>query len=127
MSRTGLTAQDLAKSLRTQCGDGSMEWVTEPMQTSVLLDIADMLDERVMLCNGYGSMSREHSQTIVELSDAYYRIDQLQAENAKLREVVLALADCRNTTCDDCVRWDYPDGGCSLDGVLRELRVEVDQ
>lgn len=42
--------------------------------------------EYAMLCDGYGSMSREHSQTIIELSDAYEKIDQLQAENAKLRE-----------------------------------------
>ena len=47
----------------------------------------------------------------------------LKKENAKLRKLVQALADCRNTTCDDCVRWDYPEGGCSLDGVMRELGV----
>lgn len=52
------------------------------------------------------------------------RVGQLEAENAKLRELALALADCRNTTCDDCVRWDYPEGGCSLDVVMRELGVE---
>ena len=50
---------------------------------------------------------------------------ELATENATLRELVLALADCRNTTCDDCVRWDYPEGGCSLDGVMRELEIEV--
>lgn len=52
------------------------------------------------------------------------QINQLRDENAKLRELALALADCRNTTCDDCVRWDYPEGGCSLDGVMRELGVD---
>lgn len=49
MSRTDLDPKTLAKSLRRMCGDGSMEWVTEPMQTSVLLDIADMLDENAKL------------------------------------------------------------------------------
>ena len=41
-----------------------------------------------MLQDGYGSMSREHSQTIAELSDAHFEIDRLKAENVKLRELV---------------------------------------
>jgi len=45
---------------------------------------------------------------------------------ASLEELALALADCRNTTCDDCVRRDYPEGGCSLDGVMRELGLKVE-
>ena len=52
-------------------------------------------------------------------------ITALDDENAELRELAWALADCRNTTCDDCVRWDHPNGGCSLDGVLREFGIEV--
>lgn len=51
--------------------------------------------------------------------------EHLQAENKTLRELAEALADCRNTSCDDCVRWDYPQGGCTLDGVMRELGIEV--
>lgn len=49
MSRTDLDAATLARSLRRMAGDGSMEWVTEPMQASVLLDIADALDENAKL------------------------------------------------------------------------------
>lgn len=45
MSRTDLDPTTLARSLRAMAGDGSVEWVCGPMQTSVLLDIADMLDE----------------------------------------------------------------------------------
>lgn len=45
MSRTDLDAATLANSLRMKAGDGSIEWVSEPIQASVLLDIADMLDE----------------------------------------------------------------------------------
>lgn len=56
-----------------------------------------------------------------------YTFYALESEVAKLRELVLALADCRNTTCDDCVRWDYPEGGCSLDGVMRDLGIEVEE
>lgn len=50
---------------------------------------------------------------------------RLRTENQTLRQLAEALADCRNTSCDDCVRWDYPQGGCTLDGVMRELRIEV--
>lgn len=45
MSRTDISAASLADYLRRKAGDGSMEWCYEPMQTSVLLDMADMLDE----------------------------------------------------------------------------------
>lgn len=49
MSRTGLDAETLARSLRARAGDGSIEWDCEPIQTSVLLDVADMLDENAKL------------------------------------------------------------------------------
>lgn len=49
MSRTDIDAATLAAYLRQMCGDGSVEWSYEPMQTSVLLDIADMLAENAKL------------------------------------------------------------------------------
>ena len=49
MSRTDLDAETLARSLRAMAGDGGIEWVMEPMQASVLLDIADALDESAKL------------------------------------------------------------------------------
>ena len=49
MSRTNLDAETLARSLRAMAGDGSSEWTCEPIQTSMLLDIADMLDELEIL------------------------------------------------------------------------------
>lgn len=49
MSRTDIDAATLANYLRQMCGDGSVEWCYEPMQTSVLLDMADMLDEDAKL------------------------------------------------------------------------------
>ena len=49
MSITGLDAATLARSLRRMAGDGSVEWVMEPIQSSVLRDIADMLDENAKL------------------------------------------------------------------------------
>ena len=45
MSRTDLDPASLAKSLRCMAGDGSIEWCHEPMRASVLLDVADLLDE----------------------------------------------------------------------------------
>lgn len=48
-SRTGLDPATLARSLRIMAGDGSIEWVMEPIQASVLLDIADALDENAKL------------------------------------------------------------------------------
>lgn len=49
MSRTDLDATTLANSLRMMAGDGSIEWVYEPIQASVLLDIADILTENAKL------------------------------------------------------------------------------
>ena len=49
MSRAGLRPADIAESFRDRCGDGSMEWTYTPMQTWLLLDAADMLDENAKL------------------------------------------------------------------------------
>lgn len=45
MTRTDLDAATLARMLRMIAGDGSVEWVMEPVQAVVLHDMADMLDE----------------------------------------------------------------------------------
>lgn len=49
MSRTDIPPAILAWSLRRIAGDGSVEWVTQPIQASVLLDVADLLDENAKL------------------------------------------------------------------------------
>lgn len=49
MSRTDLDPATLANALRGMAGDGSMEWVMEPVQARVLLDVADALDENDQL------------------------------------------------------------------------------
>ena len=49
MSRTDIDPATLAKALRGMAGDGSIEWVMQPIQASVLLDVADALDENVKL------------------------------------------------------------------------------
>lgn len=58
-NRTGLSAADIAKSFRDVCGDGSVEWVAGPMQTWLLLDAADMLDENDRLRELVVDMWRE--------------------------------------------------------------------
>ena len=49
MTRTDLDAHTLARSLRRMAGDGSVEWVMEPIQADVLRDVADALDENAEL------------------------------------------------------------------------------
>jgi hypothetical protein len=63
-----------------------------------------------------------HGVTYVPIEDG----KAVRAENAKLRELVGALEDCRHTYCGDCVRWDHLQNECSLYVVMRELGVEVD-
>ena len=125
MSRTDLDPATIARSLRRIAGDGSMEWVTEPIQASVLLDVADMLDENAKLREEFDKMDVWHSK---ELSAA-------MAENAKLRELLRdAWGDGHpDRSCDGCdIRDECHDDAERMrkDGVLRfsrclfELRIE---
>lgn len=83
-----------------------------------------LADVRGWLCDNLSD--GEAGKVCGMLSVVSRRISELEAENAKLRELATALEDCRHTTCDDCVRWDYPNGGCYLDDVMRELGIEVE-
>lgn len=73
--------------------------------------------ELELLRDGYGSMSREHSQTIVELSDAYHSIDQLKFDNAKLRELVRDLYEMAYPECPSAFEAAFADR-------MRELGVD---
>lgn len=81
MSRTGLDPATLANALRRMAGDGGMEWVHEPIQASVLLDVADMLDENARL-REVVSDGEESARLILDESRA------LQADNDRLREYI---------------------------------------
>lgn len=72
-NRTGLGAADIAEQFRDVCGDGSMEWVTGPMQAWLLLDAADMLDENDKL--------RGLCEWLLQVLQEYV------AENERLREL----------------------------------------
>jgi hypothetical protein len=63
MSRTGLDAATLARSLRDRAGDGSIDWVSQPIQADVLLDIADMLDDNAKM-RELAAIQREFADTI---------------------------------------------------------------
>lgn len=90
MSRTGLDAETLARSLRARAGDGSIEWVCEPIQTSVLLDIADMLDEnaelRELVCWMYDRMD-ESCAVQYPYAPAPISYDRLMQACARAREL----------------------------------------
>ena len=86
--------------------------------------------ELKQLQNGYGSMSREHSQTIVELSDAYFEIDRLKAENAKLRKLCkLFIEYVGEDRCEGCVCKSRCNDGqideCWMLADIRELASEL--
>lgn len=119
MSRTDLDPATIARSLRRMAGDGSIEWVMEPIQASVLLDVADMLDENAKLRDELDAAKHD-------LSLFSERIVELGAENAKLRELArIIMHQCNdgNPRCDECIGWN--DGECVALLRMRELGVEV--
>ena len=118
-NRTGLSAADLAAQFRDVCGDGSMEWVYTPMQTWLLLDAADMLDENTKL------LMRLNAEHLVR--------QNVERENAKLRELVRTFYHCTTSgECDECPINGggpvhlMPDTICdTIHDRMRELGVEV--
>lgn len=154
MSRTDLDAVTLANILRAMVGDGSMKWVYEPIQASVLLDIADMLDENAKLRDERERLFRanvEKNGEILLLLEENARLKQeleavgtaaylygrtdLADENAKLREL---LQDYHRYEHEDCHSCRYinecradESGRCiapmRLGERYRELGVEVDK
>ena len=111
MSRTGLSPADIANSFRDRCGDGSVEWVYTPMQTWVLLDAADMLDENDRLRNEFRKMDEWHSKELLAAVD----------NNAKLRELVEDMAAEMRGLGVDFKRV----GWCDYADRMRELGVDA--
>ena len=94
MSRTGIGPETLAQSLRRMAGNGSIEWVMEPLQASVLLDIADMLEENAKLRE-----ERDMYRDLVGYMVHPDIPDQLHAENVKLRELVRDMYKSMDMSC----------------------------
>ena len=117
-NRTGLSAADIAKNFRDRCGDGSLEWTYTPMQTWVLLDAADMLDENDRLRNEFRKMDEWHSKELLAAVD----------NNAKLRELVRDMEAA--FIHGPCYRWcefKEPCNGdrCQYRDRMRELGVDA--
>ena len=110
-NRTGLRPTDIAESFRDRCGDGSVEWTYTPMQTWVLLDAADMLDENERLRNEFRKMDEWHSKELLAAVD----------NNVKLRELVRDMAAEMRGLGVDFKRV----GWCDYADRMRELGVEV--
>ncbi len=100
MTRTDLDAATLAKAIRRMAGDGSIEWVMEPIQADVLRDVADMLDENAKL---HGELEQWHSLTAnIELPEypvTQFQPKDLERENAKLRELVRDMYKSMDVSC----------------------------
>lgn len=101
MSRTNLDPASLAKSLRRMAGDGGMEWCCEPIRASVLLDVADMLDENAKL--------RELCRRFAE----YVSHDRCEGCVCKSR--------CNDGKIEEC--WQRTE----IREIARELGIEVDE
>ena len=112
MSRTGLSPADIAKSFRDRCGDGSVEWVYTPMQTWVLLDAADMLDENANLRK---ERDFYYNQVTENGERAQRAIDALNDENAMLRELVRDMWGCISHIGEyDVFYYDMAKDGCGI-------------
>ena len=110
-NRTGLSAADLAAQFRDVCGDGSMEWVYTPMQTWLLLDAADMLDENARLRSCLTDAAEnarlilgENAQLREQGARLFDKTLELGTENAKLRKLINVMAYCMQgfRDCDGC-------------------------
>lgn len=127
MTRTDLDAHTLARSLRRMAGDGSVEWVMEPIQADVLRDIADMLAENAELRETLKRRNRQF-ETMTDMWATR------GAENARLRELavgmygMLEMFDKMLGNHDACetprpLIFGYDK---SFKDAMRELGVEVD-
>lgn len=126
MSRTDLDPVTIARSLRRMAGNGSIEWVMEPMQASVLLDVADMLDENAKLREELEKWNRlAENIELPEYPVTEFHPKDLERENAKLREMSSALRQCLEwESCKGCPMQDKA-GWCTRDNRLRELGIET--
>lgn len=132
MSRTDIDPATLAKALRQMAGDGSIEWVRWPIQASVLLDVADALDENDRLRERI-TTQKQTIQAYRDESREWREVaERAKAENAKLRELVRDYKRCSvHTDCAGCEYDGKPSKHCpyspcfSYADELCELGIEV--
>lgn len=102
------------------------------MSTTDALTITSAPDA---LTRYYCAKEREES-AVLYINDAYLEavdaLEKLEAENAKLRELVSVMPRCWNADCDGCPMaagktvYGYGAERCIAEDELRELGVEVD-
>lgn len=156
MSRTDLDPATLTRMLRRMAGDGSVEWVMEPIQASVLLDVADMLDENAKLREELAkARDPQRIGGQADPSSFVYAIEQLrefrwqhatndedaipyinnvvaahERENAELRELVRHLYECMcNVDADgnyECDSCEYDNAEGKCDFERLMRELEVD-
>lgn len=125
MSRTDLDPSTLARSLRRIAGDGSIEWVMEPIQASVLLDVADLLDENAKLRDELGGWKK----LCVDQEVMHIRHEEtLDGENSKLRKLAAEMYPYAKAFLQQYLILGYIDSK-SYDWYLqlREMGIEVDE
>lgn len=129
MSRTDIDPATLAKALRGMAGDGSIEWVMEPIQASVLLDVADALDENVKLREQLEVAGHNRTRNVREYA-------RMCHENDKLRELVRDMRPFIEDPCPrECCLFEECDASsdreCHIEehmaARMRELGIEVDE
>ena len=87
-------------------------------------------DELRSMAESVGLAMPQAATLMMGAADA---IDRLDAENAKLRELVRHMYECMgnidadgNYECDSC-EYDNEEGKCDYERRMRELRIEVDE
>jgi hypothetical protein len=88
-------------------------------QADELRELALWLDDEFY--DEYATRAREAADTILSLRD---KAQELQAENAKLRDLARAAWKCIHSglSCSDCRLIAC---GCTLQSAMRELGIEV--
>ena len=117
MSRTDLDAVTLASSLRMKAGDGSVEWVYEPIQASVLLDIADMLDDNANLRERITTQKQTIQSYRDESREWREAAEHAQAENAKLTKLARWMYQVMDESC--AVHYPYEPAPVSMQALMR--------
>jgi Mg2+ and Co2+ transporter CorA len=99
-------------------GDGSIEWVMEPIQASVLLDVADALGENTKLREQMAEWKRvaESKQDIIDhMRDA-------NAENGRLRDRITTQKQTIQAYRDESREWrEVAERAQAENDKLREL------
>ena len=124
-----LSAQvDRLRELATRCNElqvGETRVVRVPSDMgSILSEAADTIWQ---LRDDLQQANTENAKLIVKLNAEHIVRQNVEIENAKLRELVKYAHECAihsdHATCDDCERMN---GCCILVGRMSELGVEAD-